>query len=693
MSTFWNSDDKIPVKQTKISIPAENGLNYSAGQLINITIPSNVRFIQPKETYLKLDVLINGGGAGNRLMLDAELGGQVLIRDIRVYSGGAGGQLLEEIQNYNVLTALRYDYHQSESIRNKRCLTEGCNDFNPETRGTFCSLKSSLNNVNKNAYSRAYTDDNETNSQLFGTATSNPVGTDRGLQKVKCLLPLHTGIFQNDRVFPALLTEGLRIEILLESASRCLRQLDTTSAYNRIGSSVYFHSCGNLATEGGIDTDINGQRWGVSNMQEVNYIWFRRDNQCISAENFPLVVGEYFDLINAKYDPVTDTTSTARCGYVGGSTLYNGKNATPVPSATAPGLLRVSQIKFFAGDGDPDTQGGRYGLVRVKLEAPAYLPGASASEVSGVIAEWVAVSKEIAIRNKTGTDGVLGGNLPVFNPNYTLSDVELIIQELEMPQGYVNKLMGMMKQNGTLNYDFLSHTNYKYSQLKNDIVANIRLPLNQTRAKAILSICTDASIYSNVAQVSGSDRDWGGGSGAQGGGNSELTYPVFDVDKYTYQLKNVLQKDAGLLTTGTTQNGTAVMCWDHLNSSVRTGLTGIWDNIKDYQWFYNGKLNPSRLIDCTEVASGQSLSQQWCIEAEKSLSMSGIPPLSFRKLHENAFIGRALALQNGVYNTVGHDFNLQINYSANGEKNHLWHNFVSHIRRLTIRGNQIALEI
>ena len=215
MSTFWNSDDKIPVKQTKISIPAENGLNYSAGQLINITIPSNVRFIQPKETYLKLDVLINGGGAGNRLMLDAELGGQVLIRDIRVYSGGAGGQLLEEIQNYNVLTALRYDYHQSESIRNKRCLTEGCNDFNPETRGTFCSLKSSLNNVNKNAYSRAYTDDNETNSQLFGTATSNPVGTDRGLQKVKCLLPLHTGIFQNDRVFPALLTEGLRIEILV----------------------------------------------------------------------------------------------------------------------------------------------------------------------------------------------------------------------------------------------------------------------------------------------------------------------------------------------------------------------------------------------------------------------------------------------------------------------------------------------
>ena len=41
--SFWTADDKIPVQQTKVSIPAEHGLDYSAGQKINIIIPPTIK--------------------------------------------------------------------------------------------------------------------------------------------------------------------------------------------------------------------------------------------------------------------------------------------------------------------------------------------------------------------------------------------------------------------------------------------------------------------------------------------------------------------------------------------------------------------------------------------------------------------------------------------------------------------------
>ena len=234
------------------------------------------------------------------------------------------------------------------------------------------------------------------------------------------------------------------------------------------------------------------------------------------------------------------------------------------------------------------------------------------------------------------------------------------------------------------------YTNYKYSQLAGDVVANIRLPLNQSKAKSILSIPTDSSVYSNIKQVTGSDLSWGAGVG-----NTALTqdvnYLAYDSSNYTYNNRNARPYASADPPAG---NGTGITCCDHVMFSVRSGLVGIWDELQQYQWFYNGKLNPSRQVDCSEVATGRSLSQQWCIEAEKSLAMAGIRPLSFKAQHTNAFLGRALALQNGVYDTRGRDFNLQVEYTGVAPiKNKLWHNFVAHIRSLQIKGNQISLQI
>lgn len=663
MSSFWSATDKIPVKQTKVSIPAENGLDFNSNGKINIHVPPSVAYFQPKESFLSFDYLIEKkGGIKTRLQLDAELGGQVLIRDIRIFSGGAGAVLLEEIQNYNVITAVRYDYESDQTLRNKRCLTEAATTWSNNTRNTRGNQRTDLANVTHNPNSAPYPG---------GTAASSIANTDTTGEprKVKCLLPLHTGIFQNDKVFPSLLTEGLRLEILLEDAPRCLRVNDMVNTARHLQHACLFHSAtttggGDWVQDGG---GIDGQmttHGAIKNGRTITDIWVRRDNNQIGLENFPLRIGETFTIIKNKVNPVDDAGDHMRGG------KFDKK-------------LIVSTLDWVVA-GDSINPGGNWGLVKIGL---ANAPVTFATLVAGDIIEGSQGEFSIVSTDIAGLGGPVDTANVTEKMNIKVSDVELILQQLEMPAGYTRKMMSMMKAGGTLNYDFLSSTNYKYSQLAGDVVSNIRLPLSQSRAKAILSVPTDASVYSQPQQIMGY------ASGAfEGTGANEGKFPTpYDASKFTYQIRPVNLKVRD--STGAVET---VGDYTEVNEySVRSGIEGIWDHMTDYQWFYDGKLNPSRRVEVSKIANKRSIAQQPLIELEKALAMSGIRPLSFRKFNQNAVIGRALALQNGAYDTRGRDFNLQCNYQETDApvKNKLWNNFVFHIRRLSVKGNQISLSV
>ena len=53
-----------------------------------------------------------------------------------------------------------------------------------------------------------------------------------------------------------------------------------------------------------------------------------------------------------------------------------------------------------------------------------------------------------------------------------------------------------------------------------------------------------------------------------------------------------------------------------------------------------------------------------------------------KKVKENFVIGRAFSVNGGVYDPTMKDFNVMINYTTNGTKNKLFHNFVVHKRRI-----------
>jgi len=588
--SFWTADEKIPIAQTKVSIPAQHGLEYSPGQKCEFHLPAGIGFFQPKESYLNLTVQIEKSTVGDptRLQLDAETGLQVLCKDVRIYSGGAGRILLEEYQNYNTLVALKYDYETNDTLKAKRALTEGATVWSSDTRSTTGMPKTQQNNLVENPYFKALPDTAGFESHSFDNAS---------YYQVKGLLPLQTGIFQNDKIFPIAMTEGLVVEIVFEDARRVFRTLDQTNRYRHLAANPFFHS-------------VNGSNAApdepaANNASKFQTFFVRRDNcQGWSGTKvaFPFVVGEEVRFINASTGVDNPSISTG---------------------VTAP---KISEISYVAGTTN---------AIKVKLSG-SYRPTAKLDQ------EHVLYSRAIEAASS-------------YAPTYKISNAEFVLQKVEMPSGYTSKLASMMKSGGAMNYDFTSATNYKVSQLKGERVANLRLPLMESRAKAVLCIPTDASASGTKELLS-----------------AKTTY-ITDFD---------LQSDS------------ASRPWN-ANHTQRTGLVGVSDHITSYQLFYDGALNPSRKVSCAKISGKKSVDQQPLIELEKALVMSGIKPFSMLKFRQNFCIGRPLSLQNGVYDARGKDFSLQCEYQESTAPtiDKLWMNWCVHLRRISISGSAISLQI
>ncbi len=596
--SFWTSDDKIPISQTKVSVPAEHGLQYSPGQKCEFKLPAGINFFQPSESYLNLTVKLKKDAVNDptRLQLDAETGMHVLIKDVRIYSGGAGRILLEEYQNYNVLTALKYDYETNDTLKAKRALTEGATVFSERSRSTTGLEHTQQNNLEENPYFKS----------MDGSASYSTAFTDDEYLDVKGLLQLNTGIFSNKKVFPIGMTEGLVVEIIFEDARRVFRTLDQTSRYRHLAMNPFFMSSNGTDDTAAPAAPNSAPQFPVAaNASAFREFFVRRDN-CQGwgedVDSFPFCIGEEITFMNASTGiENADTT----------------RDATPAI---------ISRIEY---------QAGVFNAVKVVLNG-SYRPTADFTQ------ELVVCSRAI---EKAST----------YTPTYLIKNAEMILQQVEMPQGYTSKLSQMMKGGGAMNYDFLSGTNYKISQLASERVANLRLPLSQSRAKSVLCIPTDAS----------------------SSGTKELLEAAT-----TYITHYDLESDA------------STRAWN-ANHSQRTGLVGCVDALTSYQLFYDGKLNPNRKVFCNKLSTKNSVDSQPLIELEKGLQMGGIMPFSFKKFRENFAIGRALSLQSGVYDTRGTDFNLQVEYSETSAPtiDKLWMCWCMHLRRIVISGNGIALQV
>ena len=83
-------------------------------------------------------------------------------------------------------------------------------------------------------------DENPYFKPLPASASYSTAWTDDEYKEVKALLPLNTGIFSNDKIFPIAMTEGLVVEIILEDARKVFRTLDQTTKTRYLQANPFF---------------------------------------------------------------------------------------------------------------------------------------------------------------------------------------------------------------------------------------------------------------------------------------------------------------------------------------------------------------------------------------------------------------------------------------------------------------------
>ena len=398
MSKFFKSADKIQVGQTEVSVPSENGLQYRPNGKIDIYIPPTSKFVDLSQSKLKFNVslaipTVDTDTGATRVQLDAQTGLHSLIRSIRVFSGRKT-VLLEEIEGYDILTALRFDYETNENLRNKRALTDGSTVYDPACRSTRGSLKSQQGNCFSNPYFTKVQDVNSTLNTSFATTD-----VDYDFHVATGELHLNTGLFRNEAVFPALLTDGLFIEILLQDSKRVFRTLDSGNRNRHLRLNPIFHSTnGSDAQDGKSGSWVDGGT--------TNEIFLTRDNNMTSTQVCPFVVGEKIAVTSV--DNLSASLST---------------------------VGTISQIEQVTG--------ATVGTSKIKITTHANMTNNAGEDIGA---------------SYTGTDYVVvsanlqdNGDITSYDPTYTVKNVEMIVKQIEVPAGYEQSMMNMMKEGGTIN--------------------------------------------------------------------------------------------------------------------------------------------------------------------------------------------------------------------------------------------------
>ena len=385
---------------------------------------------------------------------------------------------------------------------------------------------------------------------------------------------------------------GTKLVALLEDNNRVFRQQDGAMLYRTPLLNPVFHSKNGCATTGNLAS--NGS---------TNTIFTYQANSQFNVDQSPFCVGQKIG-------------------------LWNSVNGNVAGFTTASGVPTISKIEQVTG-----LVGNASVLTKYTLSASVEMNGSA-----------VASDGTVYLYDRSVGDST------TYNCTYTLKDVNLIVGKVDMGDQYKNEMMRKMKEGGVLRYEFLDVTNYKYSQLSSDKVANIRIPANNSMAKSCLAVCTDATFYSGKESLEA---------------------------KTTYREK----PDA----VGSDN--------DYYSYCNRSGLVGIGDNLTDYQFIYDGRLQPARKVVTSKTTSGEGLNAQPLIELDKALSQAGIPAHSFSKFNKNFVIGRALSLAGGVTDMRNRDFNLMVNYESTVQKNHLWMIFIFHIRTLNIRNGGVDLQV
>lgn len=269
-----------------MSIVAENGEQFVAGQRIIYNIEPNVNLLKSKDSYLIMDIQ-NASTNSERVGLNQFAGAHSLIKTLRIYSKETG-VLLEQLDNYNQYVAVenQYIYDTTQGVN----LKEGV--------GVPCYAKRNALDGNGDLVS-SYQGLEAHKSENVGLSTLRTTGGAEGTpayQVKRYCIPLRCGIFRwwdSEKLVPVLQMGGLRIEIELADNKEVLQVLTG----NRTNANSYTgHDQVDLV---GIGHTIRDEAGAVATIKientKLDSIGFAVGNQISIVGNINGVAGQTVD--------------------------------------------------------------------------------------------------------------------------------------------------------------------------------------------------------------------------------------------------------------------------------------------------------------------------------------------------------------------------------------------------------------
>ena len=444
---------------------------------------------------------------------------------------------------------------------------------------------------------------NTVTNPFFKKTSGNQTTTfsDTDFLNAKLSLPLHTGIFADSvSIFPVMMTNGLYIEIDLNDGPSVIKQLDSVLRDVRTPLNPHFHSLNGSTTPNGWANAASADTFYISDLNNLG--------GSDRVARFPFVVGETFKFCHDR---------------------NNGSGSTL--SAVA----KISEINLSAA-----ADGGN-GLIEVKLDATITNNGSAIASD-----DYVMYSTAVA-------------DAATYDASYEVSNVALIVSQVMLDPNYEAGMINKVREGRAIEFDIMSATNYKHSILSSDRQTTFQIFAQNSRAKSLLVVPQDSSVYTSSQLISGSG---------------------------TYVIQGTNFANA---TAATKQ--AADVCL----ASTRSAYTGIVDELSSIQYTIDGKRVPSREISTKKIATKNSIDAFHLYELEKTLDNSGIKPRSFSEFLNNFVFGRGFSAggQNGVLDLRGKDLAVICRYQTSiaPSKPKLFNSFVVHIRRLILRDGGVEV--
>ena len=404
----------------------------------------------------------------------------------------------------------------------------------------------------------------------------------------KVCLPLHTGIFaQNEHIFPVMMTNGLYLEFDTAPASEVIKQLDSVCRFRRTKLNPYFHSTAAGITSVPVSGVTDITTFSVSNKNNIK--------GPDAVAKFPFVVGENFSFVSS-ISAENKTTLT-------GDFVISAINLCSVTE-----FVEVTVATAFQNNG-----------------------------VGAIVFDDTFVMYSLAVEEAAS-----------YDVSYTISNFSLTVSQVTLDPAYERGMLQKVKEGKAIEIDILTATNYKHSILESDRQTTFQIFAQNSRAKSLLIIPSDSSVYTTQAQICGLG-----------------TYEI---------LKNGDFEDTSL-------------------TSNRSGYTGVCDELQEIQYQIAGRQVPSRPINVSKIASRKSIEAFHLYELEKCLDNFGIVPRSFRAFQSNFVFGRGFGVNNGAMNLQGKDLAVILRYTGAvaPAKPKLFNSFVAHIRRFEIRDGSVTV--